>query len=219
MKLLRHRPFARTNDHRATSARTWFASLAAILTLGLATGCQLPGGAGMDPAISAAQTEVTLNPGDVVRFTFVGSPEMTQSQKIRTDGMVSLPMAGEVLAAGKTVVGLQAELATLYKSQLQYAQVVVSLDEGGMPVTVSGAVKSPGPHVYERPTTLFEAIEDAGDFSDYAAKDKVHVVRIVNGRQQTYIVDLTGTLNGKATAPFYVRGGDVVYVPTRFFTF
>ena len=172
----------------------------------------------MDPAISASPAEVTLSPGDVVRFTFVGSPEMTQSQQIRTDGMVSLPMVGEVSAAGKTVEGLQADLAALYKPQLQDAQVVVSLDSGGMPVTVSGAVKSPGPHVYQRPTTLFQVIEDAGDFSDYADKERVHVVRVVNGRQETYLIDVTDILKGKASKPFYVRGGDVVYVPTRFFT-
>jgi len=219
MKHPYHQSLARPDDHRAGTARASFTFLTAVLMLGLATACQSPAGVGMDPAISAAQTEVTLSPGDVVRFTFVGSPEMTQSQKIRTDGMVSLPMVGEVSAAGKTVVGLQAELVTLYKSQLQYAQVVVSLDEGGMPVTVSGAVKSPGPHVYERPTTLFQVIEDAGDFTDYADKEKVHVVRVVKGRQQTYFVDVRGILEGKATAPFYVRGGDIVYVPTRFFTF
>jgi hypothetical protein len=61
-----------------------------------------------------AQTPNYLNAGDTVRITFPAAPELNQSQKIGTDGSLSLPLVGEVHAAGKSPQQLQTELANLY---------------------------------------------------------------------------------------------------------
>ena len=45
----------------------------------------------------------------------------------------------------------------------------------------------------------------------------VHLVRLVNGQQRTLILDLRPTLGGAATRPFYVRDGDVIYIPQTYF--
>src|SRR5262249_3286550 len=66
------------------------------------------------PNQPVVNTPVTLSPGDVIKLTFPGSTELNQSQKIQSDGKVSLPLVGQITAAGKTVPGLQTELAGLY---------------------------------------------------------------------------------------------------------
>src|SRR5437764_2587419 len=71
-----------------------------------------------------APSAVALVAGDVIKLTFPGAPELNQSQKIRTDGKVNLPLIGEVPASGKTVPGLQADLAARYKSELKTSSVV-----------------------------------------------------------------------------------------------
>src|SRR5882757_3494199 len=82
------------------------------LTAWLCTGCQSGGASSTNLASQAAPpARVTLAPGDVIKLTFTGAPELNQSQKIRADGKVSLPLVGEVDAAGKTLVALQSELS------------------------------------------------------------------------------------------------------------
>src|SRR6476646_3912250 len=105
---------------------------------------------------------VILASGDVVKLTFSAAPELNQSQKVRADGKLSLPLVGEVDAAGKTVGQLQGELIQLYKSQLKTPEVTVSLEASVTTVVVSGAVNHPTKIAFERPTTVFQAIMEAG---------------------------------------------------------
>jgi polysaccharide biosynthesis/export protein len=160
---------------------------------------------------------VILASGDVVKLTFSSAPELNQSQKVRADGKLSLPLIGEVDAAGKTVGQLQSELIQLYKSQLKTPEVTVSLEGSVTTVTVSGAVAKPGKLAFERPTTVFQAIMNAGGPSEYGNLRHVRLHRIVNGVQRSQVFDLHGMLRGEETKPFYVRDGDIIYVPQSTF--
>jgi len=166
-----------------------------------------------------AQAPSALTVGDVVKITFPAAPELNQSQKIGTDGTLSLPLVGQVGAAGKTPGGLQSDLSNLYKPQLQDSEVVVTVESRAIPVVVSGAVQKPGKIVFERPATVLEAIMEAGGFTPEADLKKVTVIRIVKGQHQTQLFDLRPILRGKATTATYVSGGDVIYVPERLLLF
>jgi polysaccharide biosynthesis/export protein len=158
---------------------------------------------------------VILASGDVVKLTFSAAPELNQAQKIRTDGKLSLPLVGEVDAAGKTVGQLQAELIELYKSQLKTPEVTVSLESSTTTVTVSGAVNKPSRITFERPTTVLQAIMQAGGPSEFGTLKRVRLVRIVNGVQKSQVMDLHDL--SKEVKPFYVRDQDTIYVPQSTF--
>ena len=164
-----------------------------------------------------ATTPVRLSPGDAIKLTFSGASELNQSQKIRADGKVSLPLIGEVTAAGKTLVDFQNELIRLYKPQLRNSEVLVTLESGVVTVVVSGYVSKPGKFSFDRPTTIFQAIMEAGGVTEYGNLRKVHLIRVTNGEQQTQVVDLSSTLGGKKTRAFFVKDGDVIYVPQSLF--
>ena len=164
-----------------------------------------------------AQTPVVLSPGDVVRISFPGATELTQSQKIRMDGKINLPLVGEVVAAGKTLDKLQGELTRLYTPQLQNNSVVVTIEAGDIRVFVSGAVKTPGKMTFDRPTTVLEALVGAGGINAIGNLRKVRLIRVVAGEHQTQVLDLRTALNGMATHASYVRSGDVIYVPENIF--
>jgi polysaccharide export outer membrane protein len=166
-----------------------------------------------------SQTPSYLVAGDVVRITFPAAPELNQTQKIGSDGTLSLPLIGEVPAAGKTVGQIQTDLARLYKPQLQDNEVLVTLDTRALPVVVSGAVQKPGKIVFERPATVLEAIMEAGGFTPEADLKKVSLIRIVKGEHETQIFDLRPVLKGKPTPAVYCSGGDVIYVPERILMF
>ena len=158
---------------------------------------------------------VLLASGDVVKLTFSAAPELNQAQKIRTDGKLSLPLVGEVDAGGKTVGQLQAELIQLYKSQLKTPEVTVSLESSVTSVTVSGAVHKPGKLAFERPTTVLQAIMEAGGPSEFGTLKRVRLMRVVNGVYKSQVMDLHDL--SKEVKPFYVRDNDMIYVPQSTF--
>jgi polysaccharide export outer membrane protein len=188
-----------------------FGILAALLTL-FCTGCQSTTETPF-PEQPTAKTPVSLAPGDVIKLSFATASEFNQTQKIRADGKVSLPLIGEITAAGKRVVDFQRELVGLYKPQLRNSEVVVTVESSVVQVVVSGAVTKPAKLIFERPTTVFQAIMEAGGVNEYGSLKRVHLIRVVNGQQLTQVVDLRPTASGKTTSAFYVRDGDVIYVP------
>jgi protein involved in polysaccharide export with SLBB domain len=165
------------------------------------------------------QTPNYLSPGDEIKVSFPAAPELNQTQKIGTDGVVSLPLIGEINAAGKSPGDLQRELATRYKPQLQDNEVIVTLETRALPVVVSGAVQRPGKIVFERPATVLEAIMEAGGFTPEADLKKVSLIRIVKGEHYSQIFDLRSVLKGVPTRAVYVSGGDVIYVPEKLLLF
>ena len=188
----------------------------AALVLLVCTGCQ---GTKQASLPLTSRTPSYLVAGDVVKITFPAAPELNQSQKIGSDGSLSLPLIGEVAASGKTVGQLQEELARLYKPQLQDNEVLVTLDTRAVPVVVSGAVHKPGKILFERPATVLEAIMEAGGFTAEADLKKVSLIRIVKGEHETQIFDFRPVLQGKPTPAIYCSGGDVIYVPEKLLLF
>jgi polysaccharide biosynthesis/export protein len=192
--------------------------LISILMLALAgTGCETDRNSTTLSGQAEVPKHVILAPGDVVKLTFSANPELNQSQKIRADGKLSLPLIGEVDAAQKTVVQLQTELVQLYKPQIKVPEVTVSLEKSTTTVTVSGAVGHPGRIGFERPTTVFEAIMEAGGPTAFGNLGHVRIIRLVNGVQKSQVLDLHRALKGEEIKPFYVRDQDVVYVPQSTF--
>jgi polysaccharide biosynthesis/export protein len=190
----------------------------AMLSILLVAGCQTYSGETL-PESATGQHPGVLSSGDTIRVSFTTAPELNQSQRIESDGRVSLPLIGQVYATGKTTDQLQQELTNLYKPQLQNSEVLVTLENVAIPVVVSGEVQKPGKIVFERPATVLEAIMEAGGFTAYGDPKKISVIRQVNGVQHTQIVDLSNVLHGQPSRVMYVSAGDVIYVRPRFVSF
>src|SRR5215469_10586446 len=63
-------------------------------------------------------TAVRLSPGDVIKVSYADESVPDQTQKIRRDGKVSLPLIGELTAAGRRVIDFQHELINRYEGKL-----------------------------------------------------------------------------------------------------
>jgi polysaccharide biosynthesis/export protein len=163
------------------------------------------------------KTPVRLSPGDTIKVSYADESVPDQTQKIRRDGKVSLPLIGEVTAAGKRVIDFQHELVSRYEGQLENSEVLVTLENGTATVTVSGFANRPGRVVFDRPTTVYQAIMEAGGVSDYGSASSIHLTRVINGEQRTETVNLRPTIHGKPTKPKYVQDGDVIYISRSWF--
>ena len=169
------------------------------------------------PNQPTASSPVTLSPGDIIKLTFSGAPDLNQSQKIRADGKVNPPLIGEVTAAGKTLADFQGEVKRLYKTQLRNSEVLVTLESGMATVVVSGYVSKPGKFSFDRPTTVFQAIMEAGGVSQYGNLGNVHLVRTINGEQHTQALNLKSAMSGQVTKADYIKDGDVIYIAQKLF--
>jgi polysaccharide export outer membrane protein len=162
-------------------------------------------------------TVVRLSPGDVIKVGYADESIPDQTQKIRRDGKVSLPLIGEVTAAGKRVITLQNELVSRYQGKLDNNEVLVTLENGTATVTVAGFANRPGVYTFDRPTTVYQAVMQAGGVSDYGSPNNIHLTRIVNGAQLSERINIRPTIQGEATRPTYVQDGDVIYVARSLF--
>jgi polysaccharide export outer membrane protein len=160
---------------------------------------------------------VRLSPGDTLKFSFAEETDLDQTQKIRRDGKVSLPFIGEVTAAGKRIIDFQNELVSRLEDHLDNPEVLVTLESGAANVIVSGFANKPGKYVFDRPTTVFQAIMEAGGASDYGSLRNIHLTRIINGELRTETFSLRPTIHGDPTQPKYVQDGDVIYISRSWF--
>ena len=156
----------------------------------------------------------TLSAGDVIGLAFPGTPELAQTQKIRLDGKISLPMVGEVVAAGKSPGTLQEELVVKYKDHLTDPKVNVTLINSAAVVYVNGEVLSPGKVVLDRPMTVYEVVMESGGFSQVANAKKVILTRQEGGKLVRRELDMK---SGTDSASTYVKPFDTITVSQSWF--
>jgi polysaccharide export outer membrane protein len=162
-----------------------------------------------------------LHAGDVVNVTFQYATNYSTLQRIALDGTLNMNSVGPVTAAGRTVVELQTDLARAYQALAKDDVITVTLVLGSTAVVyVSGAVLKPGPVEMNHPLTVIEAVMASGGFDNSRAKlSDVTVLRVENGWQQAYHVNLKRVLEGNDQVPFYLKPFDIVYVPEKIFNY
>jgi polysaccharide biosynthesis/export protein len=158
-----------------------------------------------------------LREGDILKISFPGSPNLNNVQQIRTDGRITLPLVGEIRAAGLTPGNLQQKLLDLYASQLSSKEVTVDVQSSSFPVYITGAVLRPGKIVSDHPITALEAMMEAGgpDYTKANLKN-VSVIRQEGNQTKNYTLNLKRVMDGQVGEPFYMKPGDIIYVPEKF---
>ena len=209
-------------EHRAVLDRclSWMAR--AVLggaILAAVTGCEAPKPKVMEQ-VSSYIGALKLREGDTIHIAFPGTPALDTTQQIRRDGKVALALIGEVKAAGLTPSEFEKNLTKLYASEIISKEVNVTVVTSNLPVFVSGAVLRPGKILSDHPMTALEAIMEAGGF-DYTKANPaaVVVIRYEDMVVKNYSLNLKMALEGQQIDPFYLRAGDIIYVPERFVWF
>jgi len=197
----------------------WLKLLApGLVVLALAAGCQTQ--PSLPPAAlqgTNATEIITLREGDVLKISFPANANLNTTQPIRRDGMISMPLVGELKALGKTPKELEKDLVYLYSTQLLSKEVTVEVQSSSFPVYVSGSVLRPGKVMSDHPITALEAVMEAGGYDNTKANLKeVTIIRHEGNSTRNYIVNLKRIVDGKPSESFYLKPGDIVIVPERF---
>ena len=152
--------------------------------------------------------------GETVIVALTGTADLIpeHTEPIKEDGTLTLPYIGAIQAAGKTPGELQNEIRDLYVPKY-YVRLTVTVKSQDRVYYVGGEVKQPGRQLYVGETTVTKAIQSAGDFTDFANRRKVWLVR-ADGKHIK--VNCNKALeNPSLDLPVYP--GDQIQVPRRFF--
>lgn len=151
---------------------------------------------------------------DLLQISVFGVKDLDKDVRVNSNGQISLPLVGAVMAGGRTIPELEAELAKKYaEGYLQKPQVTVFVKEfTSQRITVEGAVKKPGIFPITGRTTLLQAIALAEGVDDKIADlGGIVVMRQVGGKKQAAVFDLRQVRKGNIEDP-QLYGDDVIVV-------
>lgn len=157
-----------------------------------------------------------IEPGDALDVRFFYNPELNEEVMVRPDGNISLPLVGEMQAAGRTPIQLEGMLKNSYSRELRQAAITVIVKGfAGQRVYVDGEVGEPQMVNIAGNLSAMQAVASAGGFKDSARKGEVLVIRRAGTPQPVVIpVDLDAAIAGTDTSQdILLQPYDVVYVP------
>ncbi|HET8541358.1 MAG TPA: polysaccharide biosynthesis/export family protein [Anaeromyxobacter sp.] len=185
---------------------------AALVGLLLATACASAGRS--QRADPRPEGEYRIGREDVLEVVVWHEPELTRVVPVRPDGKISLPLAGEVEAAGKTPAELQQGLAKILSPFIRDAAVAVLVREiNGPRVFVLGEVTRPGGFPLRGPVSVVQAIALAGGRTEFGGDDVVWLRQKPDGTADRVELSFDDLVKGEAAGALWLRGGDVLYVP------
>jgi polysaccharide export outer membrane protein len=170
------------------------------------------------PTWSAEQgpgKDYIIGPGDVIEIAVRQDPKMTRSVPVLPDGKIALPMVGQVMAGGKTVDELKADLEKEIGVFIPDPFVTVGVSAvNSMVIYVLGTVNTPGPITLTQPVNVLQAIALAGGLADFAKENKIKIFR-EDGESKTVFEFRYGDVaRGKNMEQnIRLKRGDVIIVP------
>lgn len=194
------------------------AGLSPALVFGQSTppAAQQPVGTSGTPrsASAANSPDYKLGTGDKLRVEVYKEPQLSQSLQIRPDGKITLPLLGDVVAAGVTPKELTTTLTERFREFLNTPVVTVIVAEAVPPVVyVLGEVNNPGAQELAGPTTVLQALSLAGGFKDFANQKNIRILRNrPDGTVQTLNFNYKDAIKSTGK-PMMVVPGDTIIVP------
>jgi polysaccharide export outer membrane protein len=140
---------------------------------------QLPtAGVTATPVEPSADNTFVIGNDDVLAINVWKEPEFSRSISVRSDGKISLPLLGEVQAAGLTPLQLQHDLATKLRDYITKPEVTVMVEQvNSKKFNILGQVAKPGSYSLALAPTIVDAIALAGGPKDFAKQKSIFILR------------------------------------------
>ena len=157
--------------------------------------------------------DYAISSDDLLEIDVFQVDQLDRTVRVAETGQITLPLIGEVAAAGRTSRALELELQRLYGANyLESPEISVFVKESvGQRVAVDGAVRKPGVQAVTASSSLVSVIAEAGGLAKIADGTKVYVFRKSGEERLVAQYDLKAVRAGRASDP-RIYGGDVVYI-------
>jgi polysaccharide export outer membrane protein len=188
------------------------------------------GGAAAAPAASAApanqnadasapakphDNSFVIGNDDVLAINVWKEPDISRSIPVRSDGKISLPLVGEVQAAGLTPLSLEKEIAIRLKNYISEPEVTVMVQQvNSQKFNILGQVVKPGSYMVVNSLTVLDAIALAGGFRDFAKQKSIYVLRQGSAGESRLAFNYKEVSQGKNMSQnIKLQPGDTIIVP------
>jgi polysaccharide export outer membrane protein len=156
-----------------------------------------------------------IAPGDVLRIAVWREPELSVETSVRLDGRITVPLLGDLMAAGRAPNDLAAEIQSKLSRFLEVPQVTLAVSQ-----TVSarfymlGEVAKPGVYPIPSRVTILQALALAGGFREFAKKESLLIIRQKADHQIAIPFNFKDVEAGvKLDQNIFIEPGDTIVVP------
>jgi polysaccharide export outer membrane protein len=152
--------------------------------------------------------------GDVLDVIVYEDPDLSRTVTVRSDGRISLPLIGEVMAAGLTPEALAKIVTEKLTKFADDPKVTVILAQGRERFYyILGQIEEPGQYAINQPITVLQAIARAGGFLEWAKKSRIMIVSAPGKPQKITYFNYENFLGGDDMGNVLINPGETIVVP------
>jgi polysaccharide export outer membrane protein len=161
-----------------------------------------------------ATQDYVIGAEDVISISVYDQPQFNiLNQSVRPDGVIAMPLVGEVKAAGKTPRALEDEISKIlserYLRTVPRVMVIINAVKSRY-FMIEGGVNKPGRYDLLVPTTIIQALVNAGGFHEFANTKKINLLR---GGKVIVVFNFNDAIKGKHPENnIYLKHGDLIAV-------
>lgn len=203
----------------------------------LMSGCGYPPLSQEDDAILPSDYTYIIGPGDSVNIFVWGNPDISTSATVRPDGKITIPLAEDLLASGKTPSQLARVMEKALAKYVRDPQVVIMVGGftgvysqqvriigqisgggGGSSSSGGGGQFSARSFPYKKGMTLLDLMIQVGGLSQYADGNRASIIRNIDGEPQHFGIKISDLIDdADLTKNVKILPGDIVIIPEAFF--
>lgn len=172
---------------------------------------------------SLMQGTYRIGVDDGLQVSVWRNPDLSVQVPVRPDGMISVPLIGDVKVGGMTPEQVARSIRERLSSYIRDPNVTVIVTnlrshEFLSRIRITGAVRTPKSMPYRQGMTVLDAVLEAGGVNDFAAPNRTKLYRREKGKTHVFEIELGDILNdGKLATNALLQPGDVITVPERIF--
>jgi polysaccharide export outer membrane protein len=161
------------------------------------------------------ENEYIIGSGDVLDIALWRDDALARQVVVLSDGRISFPLVGEIMAAGKTVAQLKKDIADRLADYVPDAVISIEVKQSNsMVVYVTGRVNNPNRFPVNTNVTVLQAISTAGGLNPFAKKNKIKVFRQEGDKTKVFLFKYDEVVDGKNLEQnIALKRGDVIVVP------
>jgi len=160
--------------------------------------------------------EYIIGKGDLLEIVVWQEPELSRQVRVRVDGRISIPLADDVSAAGKTPMELKEAVTQRLAQYIEAPEVTVIVQEQFIrpQYYILGEVRQQGEFELDRDLTVLQALAKSQGFSDWADKRNILLLRKEGDREQRININYRDIVSGSAPGQnVQLKPGDTLVVP------
>jgi polysaccharide export outer membrane protein len=176
-----------------------------------------------NPIIADDAETYQIGVDDVISINVWKNPDLSVEVPVRPDGMVSMPLIGDVRAGGMTPEDVATNIQNRLRIYIRDPRVSVIVTdlvshEFLSRIRVTGAVVEPTSIPYRQGMTVLDVVLEAGGITEFASANGTRLYRKENGKTSIYKIRLKDILKkGKLESNISLQPGDVITIPESVF--